>query len=56
MPAHCHGAVAGVQSSVQEGLMKIYIDTERSDRRLLWIAVAIVTLVLAWNFGTSYRW
>lgn len=36
--------------------MKIYIDTERSDRRLLWSAVAIVSLVLIWNFGMSYLW
>ena len=36
--------------------MKIDIDTERSDRRLLWITVAILTLGLAWNFATTHIW
>jgi hypothetical protein len=36
--------------------MEIHIYTERSDRRLLWIALAVVAMVLAWNTASLYFW
>jgi hypothetical protein len=36
--------------------MQIHIYTERSDRRLLWMALAVVAIVLTWNIGSIYLW
>jgi hypothetical protein len=36
--------------------MEIHIYTDRSDRRLLWMALGVVALVLAWNIGSFYLW
>jgi hypothetical protein len=36
--------------------MEIHIYTERSERRLLWIALAVVAVVLAWNTASLYFW
>jgi len=36
--------------------MEIHIYTERSDRRLLWITLAVVAVVLAWNTASLYFW
>ncbi len=34
--------------------MEIHIYTERSDRRLRWIALAVMAVVLAWNTASVY--
>jgi hypothetical protein len=34
--------------------MEIHIRTDRSDKRLLWIALGIVAVALAWNMATLY--
>jgi hypothetical protein len=36
--------------------MEIHIKTDGSDKRLLWIALGVVGLVLAWNVGLAYIW
>lgn len=36
--------------------MEVHIYTDRSDRRLLWMALALVALVLAWNTASVYLW
>ena len=36
--------------------MEIHIRTDSSDRRLLWIALTVVCIVLAWNVGSVYLW
>ena len=36
--------------------MEIHIYTDRSDTRLLWMALVVVALVLAWNIGSIYLW
>jgi hypothetical protein len=36
--------------------MEIRIKTDSSDKRLLWIALTAVCIVLAWNMGSVYLW
>jgi len=36
--------------------MEIHIKTHSSDRRLLWIALTVVAIVLTWNVVTVYVW
>jgi len=36
--------------------MEIHIKTDSSDRRLLWVGLMVVGVVLAWNVATVYVW
>src|SRR4051794_16083611 len=36
--------------------MEIHIKTDGSDKRLLWISLGLVGLVLAWNLATASTW
>ena len=36
--------------------MEILVKTDSSDRRLLWIALRVLGIVLAWNVGSAYVW
>ena len=35
--------------------MEIHVKTDSSDKRLLWIGLAVVGIVLAWNVGHGLR-
>ena len=36
--------------------MEIHVKTDSSDKRLLWIGLTVVGIVLAWNAGSVYIW
>ncbi len=36
--------------------MEIQVKWDSSDKRLLWIGLTVVGIVLAWNVGTVYVW